>query len=83
VVSELALDNLFLMCENLEIRPATTSSQTQSSNRNEKDVQCYLEPGTPNISKYQPEMISLDMVCAKNMFLWRKTNKAPERQRVA
>ena len=32
------------------IRLVTKSSQTQNSSRNEKDAQCHLEPGTPNIS---------------------------------
>ena len=40
----------FLMCKNEGFRLATKFSETQSSNRNEKDGQGYLELGTPNIS---------------------------------
>lgn len=43
-------DNSFLLCESRGIRAANKCSQTQTSNRNEKDPQRYLQPGTPNIS---------------------------------
>jgi len=41
--------NSLFMCKNKGVRPATKSSQTRSSNLNEKDVQRYLESSTPNI----------------------------------
>ena len=56
---------LFVICENRGIRPATKSSQTQSSNRNEKDAQPHLEPGTQN---KQPEMTFLDLLRTKHVF---------------
>jgi len=34
-------------------------------------------------TKYQPEMICVDLFRAKNMFLWQTTSKAPEHQSVA
>ena len=43
-------DNSFLMCKNKGILTATKSLQTLSSNRNDKDAQRYLGPGTPYIS---------------------------------
>jgi len=37
----------------------------------------------PGYTKYQPEMIFLDMFRAKNVFLWRTTSKASEHQSTA
>jgi len=46
----LMLGELVLCYKNCWIRPATESSQTQKSSRDETDTQRHLEPGTPNIS---------------------------------
>ena len=48
VVSNVPWDNSLLMCKKWGSRPATIWL-TQSFNRNEKDAQSHLKPGTPNI----------------------------------
>jgi len=49
------------------MRPATNSSQTQISNRNEKDAQRYWEPDTPNI---KPRWFWETCFVAKTKWFW-------------
>jgi len=50
MVSQVALGQFMFVCENKGIRPVIKSLPPQSSNRNLKDAQRLLEPGTPVIS---------------------------------
>ena len=58
-------DNSFLICKNRGVRHATSSSQTQRYNRNKQKRATLFGAG---YTKYQPEMVFLDLFVAKTCF---------------